>query len=255
METTQLYFIKLGGSVITDKKINSLAHEDVISRLAREIKLALPKTGAKLFLGHGSGSFGHFAATKFPTQPSQISAAVIKLNRIVITNFLEQKIPVIPFAPSSFISAKNQKLVKVFLDPIVQALESNQIPVVFGDIILDQTLGHCIFSTEKTLGIVAEKLKNKFGKISMIYCGDTNGVYDKNKKTIPFITQENLFQYKKDISGSAGVDVTGGMINKIEECLSVAAKLHITTLLINGNTPGELKRALLGQKVSGTLIA
>lgn len=266
MKKGNLYIIKLGGSIITDKKKEFTAKETVIQRLAREIREAQKKTGAKILLGHGSGSFGHVMATKYGVKNGLtnkksfrglplVADAAVQINRIVIRNCLAEKLPVVSFSPASFVTAKNKQPDKLFCDPLMNALTTGFLPVIYGDVIMDSQIGFCIFSTEKTLGLLAEKLQKHFAKITMIYCGDTNGVYDENKKTIPKISRNNFGKFKKAITGSAGVDVTGGMLHKIEECLAVAGKLGISTLIINGNTKGELKRALLGKKVKGTLIA
>lgn len=261
-----LVIIKLGGSIITNKKKEFVAKETVIRRLAREILEAQKATGAAILLGHGSGSFGHVVATKYGVKDGLtgkksflglplVANAAIAINRIVIKNCLGEKLPVVSFSPASFITAENRAPKSLFDDPIRLALETGFTPVVYGDVIMDSQIGFCIYSTEKTLGLIASKLKKYYDKITIVYCGDTNGVYDENKKTISKITKNNFLSFKRSITGSAGTDVTGGMLHKIEECLAVAEKLGIATLIINGNTKGELKRALLGKKVKGTLIS
>ncbi|HBA91193.1 MAG TPA: hypothetical protein DCZ08_05345, partial [Anaerolineaceae bacterium] len=62
-------FLKLGGSLITDKSTPRKADMDVIRRLAAEIRTAqkeLPQL--RLLLGHGSGSFGHVPAREYNTR-------------------------------------------------------------------------------------------------------------------------------------------------------------------------------------------
>jgi isopentenyl phosphate kinase len=62
-------FLKLGGSLITDKTRIEHARRPVIRRLAREIKAAREaRPDLQLVLGHGSGSFGHVAAKKHGTR-------------------------------------------------------------------------------------------------------------------------------------------------------------------------------------------
>ena len=58
-----LYFLKLGGSLITDKSASETIRIEVIKRIAGEIREALDlHSDLLLLLGHGSGSFGHRAA-------------------------------------------------------------------------------------------------------------------------------------------------------------------------------------------------
>ena len=65
----RLQFLKLGGSLITDKSKPSTPFPDVISRLAAEIAAFVRNNpGDRLVIGHGSGSFGHFAGKKYNTR-------------------------------------------------------------------------------------------------------------------------------------------------------------------------------------------
>ena len=88
----------------------------------------------------------------------------------------------------------------------------------------------------------------------MVYITDVDGVYDENGKTIPQITPGNFEQIRSSIASAKGVDVTGGMFHKVEEALTVAKKYKIETLIINGTKKGNLKKAILGEQVTGSLI-
>ena len=64
-----LLFLKLGGSLITDKDQTSTPRAETIDRLAREIARGVnAQPDLRLILGHGSGSFGHVAARKHGTR-------------------------------------------------------------------------------------------------------------------------------------------------------------------------------------------
>ena len=57
---SNIQFLKLGGSLITDKSRPQTARLDVLERLASEIAQAYHKhPDLSLVIGHGSGSFGH----------------------------------------------------------------------------------------------------------------------------------------------------------------------------------------------------
>jgi len=261
----KLILVKLGGSLITDKKTPFCAREDVIKRLAEEIKGVEKEFDGRIILGHGSGSFGHTVASKYRTQEgiinkqsvkglSIVADAAIQINRILIRNFLEFDLPVFSLAPASFIFARDQKLEKIFLRPILHSLQTGLIPVIYGDVILDSERGCCIFSCEKTLNILAGKLRTNFRDLIIIQAGITDGVYDKRKHTIPEITPSSFRKFKESICKSEAIDVTGGMLYKVEEALKVAHKFDIKTLIINGTIKGELERAILKGKTEGTII-
>ena len=258
----KLILIKLGGSVITDKGKPFTARISVIRRLAREIKTAREELGEDtLFLvGHGGGSFPHIPAAKYQTHKGNInknslrgfvltSDAAIDIDRIVVKQFISVGLRAVPFSPMSFIYAN-----KVSLSPIVKCLELGLIPLVYGDVILDQSCGFTIYSAEKILGILARKLKETYKIERIIECGDTDGVYDSKGKTIQLINSKNFKEVKEWIMGSKSTDVTGGMIHKVEESLKLAKETKIPTILINGNKAGNLQKTILAGEVNSTLI-
>lgn len=251
-----IILVKLGGSLITDKTKPYTARPQVIRRLAKEIKKFLKKKPATLIiLGHGSGSFGHRAVAKYRRQGNfgavRVQDAAAQLNRIVIKELLKIGLPVVSIAPSSFIAAENDKAAKVFLEPILLLLSQGMIPVVYGDVIWDKKLGSSIFSTEKVFSIIAESLDYSVERV--IQCGVTDGVLGRDGKTIKSITAKNFNRLKSQIGKSQGIDVTGGMLHKVEKSLDLA-KMGIPSLVINGKRSGELLNALLGKSHRGTEI-
>ena len=66
---TRLMFLKLGGSVITDKNKANTPDIKRIDAIALAIHKTLElDTSLSLLIGHGSGSFGHHAANKYGTR-------------------------------------------------------------------------------------------------------------------------------------------------------------------------------------------
>lgn len=262
----KLILIKLGGSVITDKSKPFTAKTSVIKRLAKEIKEVRSKVNNTDFIiGHGGGSFPHVPAAKYQTQKGLInkdslkgfiltSDAAIDIDRIVVKQFISVGLRAVSFSPMSFIYSKEDKLKNVFLDQISESLKLGFMPVVYGDVIFDESKGFTIYSGEKILDIIARKLLKKYRKVKIIQCGDTDGVHGSNGQTIPKINPKNFKEVKKWITGSKATDVTGGMIHKVEESLKLAKETKIPTVLVNGNKKGNLEKAILGKKVNLTLI-
>ena len=140
------------------------------------------------------------------------------------------------------------------MEPIIEALKRGIVPIVFGDIILDEKLGCCIFSGEVTLDNLSWELqKRKFEIRKIIQAGTTDGVYDKKGKVISRITQKNFETIKEALSGANGTDVTGGMLHKVEESLRMA-KRGIEVWIINGLTKDNLYRAIVSRPQAGTEI-
>lgn len=262
---TELILIKLGGSVITDKSKEFTARPKNIKRLAKEISDAKKTFSGKIIIGHGAGSFAHTPAAKYQTKKglindeSLIGSSIVEdaareLNSIVIKNFLSEKLPVFPFSPASFLISDAEVYSSSYLDAIKSALDIRMIPVVYGDVVMDKKQGFTIFSTEKVFSVLAKELKDLY-KIRMIFVSDVDGVYDEQGITIPVVSQENFPQLRTSILGAKNVDVTGGMLHKVESSLKIAADIGSETLIINGLEPGNLEKAILGEKVAGTIIS
>jgi isopentenyl phosphate kinase len=68
----KLFFLKLGGSLITKKEPYKLNLKK-IREVAREIFILRKKYKFKLLLGNGAGSFAHISAKKFRTKEGYIN--------------------------------------------------------------------------------------------------------------------------------------------------------------------------------------
>ena len=65
---SDLTLIKLGGSLITDKRTEKAYRAERADAIAAAIRQALDTIpGVQLVVGHGSGSFGHMAAKRHDT--------------------------------------------------------------------------------------------------------------------------------------------------------------------------------------------
>ncbi|NOY14837.1 MAG: hypothetical protein GXP43_01315 [bacterium] len=267
METNKhIVLIKIGGSLITNKNKPFSLQESNLDVIVNEIAYLFNHAGLKIILGHGSGSFGHTAAAKHQTQNgldpknpnqvlgmAQVKEAATRLNQIIIQRFINQNIPAITLHPDSFMFAENKKPIMAFWNNLNHLLYLPVLPVVYGDVIFDKFLTATIFSTEKVLAETAKLLTGQAYQTTIVHCGVTEGVYDANGKTIPVITPDNFNQVKASITGSAGVDITGGMIHKVKTSLELA-KLGITSYITDGVTKGSLRRLLLDQDTSKTTI-
>lgn len=260
-----LIFVKLGGSLITDKSRPFTEKPDVIRRLAQEIHNARSR-GAKLVIGHGGGSYPHEPAKRYQTQKGLISPdsrkglaivqnSAARLNRIVIKALLDEGEFAISLQPSSFALAKSCKIVEGFSKPVEKALETGMLPVVYGDVGFDLSQGCCILSTEEIFAFLSKSLKPE----RIIMAGKVDGVFtadpgkDRNAKKIAEITKKNFPEIKKYLTSSDGIDVTGGMLLKVQKCLELA-EAGTQCEIINGLKPGNLEKALSGERGIGTIV-
>lgn len=257
-------FLKLGGSLITDKRVEQSFRVDVMARLAQEIKLALDENpDQKLIIGHGSGSFGHFEAKKHGTMAgvhtqdewrgfAKVSTIASKLNYLVANALDEAQLPILRLQPSASAICADGVIQNLAVNSIESALTHGLIPLVHGDVAYDTVRGGTIISTETILTYIAQYIPIT----RIILLGEVDGVYDASGTVIPSITSNNFEQYKPILGGSGGVDVTGGMITKVADMLTLAEtvqglKIHICS----GLKQGLLTETLLGKSDIGTTIS
>jgi len=250
--------IKLGGSIITEKSQPYTLRPDIIHALAKEFK----KYKKPLILAHGAGSFAHTSANKYGGMKGYVSKEglarvahdVMYLNSLVMNIFLEEKLPAISFRPLSNMLTDKGKLKSSFFSPIENAIKQGFIPVVYGDILMDLSWKTNIYSGEKILTKLAFFLQKRGYTINrVIEIGTTNGVYDKEEKTIDNISAKNWRNIKDNVIGSDSTDVTGGMYHKVTQAM-LLAKQRIPTFVINGSTPKQLYCALNELPIEGTRI-
>jgi isopentenyl phosphate kinase len=256
-----MIFLKLGGSLITEKQATEKAREDVIRQLAQEIaavKQAQPEM--QLLLGHGSGSFGHHVAAKYNTQLgaksweewqgfSEVWSSANRLHRIVIDSLRAAGLPALSFPPSASAITQAGAITAFSFEPIQNCLSKGLLPVVHGDVAFDLDLGATIVSTEKVLAYLA----NHFHPHRLLLAGKEAGILDASGELIHHLSTEDrtgLSFYAPD-----GLDVTGGMAAKVDEALSLAQKFSKLEIMIFGaGQPGVLEQVLRGGS-AGTRIS
>ena len=254
----ELVFLKLGGSLITDKTREATARVEVIRRLAQEVRAALSADpGLRLLLGHGSGSFGHILAHRYHVHTgctdwwgyAATGAIAARLNRLVTDTFLEEGVPVVSMQPSASARSRGGKLIEMAIAPIQDALNHNLVPLVYGDVSFDETQGSTIISTEQLFFYLTKLLSPD----RIILAGEVEGVFtsdplrDPSARLLPEITSGNIDQVRQMLSGSFAVDVTGGMLSKVLTMVElVRAHPALTIQIISGRIPGVVQRTLQG---------
>lgn len=262
----KLVFIKLGGSIITEKNTAMTARLDMISGLAKEISdVAKTRNDIQFIIGNGAGSFGHYQVIQYKLKDgitsqeqwygySIVQGAVSMLNNLVVKSLQQEQLPVVTIQPSAIFTANNGKPETVSLRSFFKLLENEVIPSFYGDIIVDTARGCTIFSTETIFDILINaSLEKKIDVDMVIHLTKVPGVLDDNKKVIKEITAENWPSIQKFIAKTDGYDITGGMKHKIEASL-LYAKKGIKTIIADGEKKGILKDIFIENKASGTTI-
>ena len=270
MTDRDLVLVKLGGSLITDKRAEDAARDGEIRRLAGEIAEALAAReagGPALLLGHGSGSFGHVAARRHGfgddagAEPAgrlrgaaAVQAKAAELHRAVVAALVEAGVPAFSAAPSSFLVARAGRPYEVAAGPIALALASGLVPVVYGDVVLDREAGAAICSTETVLAALAAALSERgFRPVRAAWLGDTDGVVGPDGATLAEIRPGRAEAALAAAGAAAGADVTGGMAHRVATALELAGR-GIESWIADGRRPGQVARALAGAPAGGTRV-
>jgi isopentenyl phosphate kinase len=259
----RLTFLKLGGSLLTEKDREATARQVVIERLAGEIGEVLQADSQlQLLLGHGSGSFGHPPAKRHRTREGvhsdeewqgflEVWRKANALHSIVMTVLTKAGIRALSFPPSSSATTVNGEVESIASDPIAAALTRGMVPVVMGDAVFDSKLGGTILSTEQVFLALAPYLK----PTRILLAGAETGVYahyppkGEPLKTVKRDELEGIM-----LQGSPHADVTGGMADKVEKALSLLEiDPEMDVRIFSAEQPGALRSALVGEPL-GTQI-
>jgi isopentenyl phosphate kinase len=259
-----MIFVKLGGSLITDKGRPYTARREVIARLGKEVRQALDAApDLRLLIGHGSGSYGHWAAKPHGTRqgvrtPAQwhgyaeVAGAAARLNRIVSDALIDAGVPVLSVQPSASARCHDGTLIYLDTYPLHAALAHSLVPLIYGDVALDDTRGGTIISTEDIFTFLVDELS----PTHILLLGEVDGVLGSGGAAIPTITPGSFPDFCNVLTGSAGVDVTGGMADKVARMIKVVQRYpKIQVRVFSGTEPGLLTKVLLNPTVrAGTLV-
>jgi isopentenyl phosphate kinase len=259
-----LSFLKLGGSLITDKGRASTARPERIARIAAEIAAAMKEAPEmQLLIGHGSGSFGHIPAKKYGTRQgvqseadwrgfAEVGRQAAALNDLVMGALEDAGLAALAFSPSASVKAKDGQIVSWDVAGIEAALEAGLLPVVHGDVAFDEALGGTILSTEEVFDYLARLLKPK--RILLAANEAVYADYPQKRQVVEAIGRENFAELGGALGGAEAEDVTGGMLGKVESMLRLVERLVETEVRIfAGVEAGALRGALLGEAL-GTRI-
>ena len=264
--------VKLGGSLITDKARRESVRSDVLARIAGELAACRASwSGRGLIVGHGSGSYGHFAAAGTPlaattlvradTDPGPLRTAVARtqdaaarLHRLVVAALLEAGLAPYSLAPSGWITTRGRELASLHLEPLEGALALGMIPVVHGDVAVDRDAGMAIVSTERVFEVLARGLSVRGLRPAWaVWLGETDGILGAGGERIAQVSAANLESARGRTGGSDGVDVTGGMRLRLETAWELACA-GVASWIGDGRQPGVLAAALRGEPPGGTLV-
>lgn len=262
----ELIIIKLGGSVVTDKQSNiAKPNLSAIKSLSQELAQIYLEKKYKIILVHGAGSFAHPLVKKFNIHkgmktPEQIYGfclackGMLDLNLFILNQLLKNSLPAVSLSPRSFVQQSAGKFNGFDTTLIDIYLKNDQIPLLFGDMVLDDRWGCSVLSGDTIVSYLAKK----FGASKVIFLSDVDGIFDSdpkknpNAKLIEEVNNDNLAAVIKGLTVNNIHDVTGEMKKKIIEIKNSLSEIEV--VICNGLKVSRLSQALLKKKFLGSRI-
>jgi isopentenyl phosphate kinase len=172
------------------------------------------------------------------------------LNRLVVDAAWEAGLPVVNLPPSASAVCRDGVLKSLSVEPVRGALDHGLIPLVFGDVALDEVRGGTIVSTEDVFAYLAAALR----PARILLAGIEAGVLTRwpEGKVIPMLKSDSALD---GVGGAHSFDVTGGMAGKVRQMQALVAALPgLKVRIFSGEAPGVVRAALLGEAAPGTAI-
>lgn len=246
--------LKLGGSLVTHKLSEDRFREDLTTAIAR----VLAATNVPLVLVHGTGSYGKPPARRFGYLDGRIRAGCAgivpfvqgrleELRCQVLRALRDGGVPAVGLSTCSLVRLCSGLVSSLAAGPIEAILARGLVPVLAGDLVVDDEGGFSVCSSD----ILASALAVHLRASRLIVASDVPGVLRADGSVVA------------EIDGGGGLseaavvdmpdDVSGGMAGKVEAAL-LAARTGIDTMIIDGRRPSLVSKALRGEAVPGTRI-
>lgn len=248
-----MQILKLGGSVIT-KKFDYLESDDKnIESLAKTLaEVWNPKM--QLVLIHGAGSFGHApviahginSGVKTKKQIlgfADTHSSCTYLSNLLVDRLIKNGVPAVTITPAVVIRQNNGKITKFDVGTVKEYLKKGYLPVLHGDMVLDNKIGGSVCSGDQISAYLGKKAK------TIIMGTNVDGVI-ADGKVVEKITKKNIREVEKHIKHSGAPDVTGGMIGKVKELLKTKKRAYI----VNATKTKRIEDILKGRKTICTEI-
>jgi isopentenyl phosphate kinase len=264
-----LYILKLGGSVVTHKnRPKAAVRYKLLSSIATTLKTALDGGKIDLILVHGAGAHGHQLAKKYSLQegindkPERWYGSFLtrlknqKLNTVITEIFVAGGLRITPVHTASVIIQDKKQIVTCDLAIIREALSQNCIPLLYGEMVYDRTLGMSICSGDAILPYLEKKLRAE----KLFFASDIEGIFTadphihKNAQLIEKISLHEI-EKKAALYRSHNIDVTDGLLGKIKKLLVSHSPNLKTVEIFNGLNADNYQKIFLKKPFPHTTIS
>ena len=256
--SNELIVIKCGGSVLVDQSLFNQFIEDIS---------VINKLGLSIIVIHGGGKNikkkldQHKIESKFidglrVTDEKTIKIveeALLELNFEILNNINNNE------ANAQAVTPKNGNIIKIIPEKkelgfvgspkeinkevLLNIIKEKKVPIIAPMGVGDDEKIYNI-NADVVSGSIAKELNSR----RLLLMTDVEGVLDKDKKLIPEINSSIAEKMLKD------VDISGGMIPKINTCLDAVNNGVTGVVIVDGRKPHSILFELFSDKGAGTLI-
>ena len=180
-----MFIIKIGGSIITDKKKENCFKQEITDNLIKEIK----KSDKKLIIIHGAGSFGHIHAKKYNLHKQ----LPISIRNHIRDGLKEQRLENPKSGDKCFSNIHNYIIgsVKNAIEKVISFLETEGFNPIY---VSNEITGEAVDFGKSLYKIILDKLKNReknnYRNLALICTGELtvkikgNGVGGRNQEML-----------------------------------------------------------------------
>ncbi len=239
--------VKLGGSVITDKRRECCYRRGAAERLARE----MAGSDQRMLVVHGAGSYGHPQAERYGLQtgggPDVLEgvavthAAVRELNLYLLQAMRTAGVAAVSLPPFPSLDESYERKAREIID-------AGLTPVTYGDVVVHPDVA--IVSGD----LLLQRLSVALPVQQAVFVTNVDGIYRHPERPETLIARCTPEELDGALYGEVdGADVTAGMAGKVK-AIKEMAHSGIDVAVINGNEAGRLRQALQGD-VHGTMVS
>lgn len=258
-----MIIVKLGGSVITDKRRPLTARPRAIASMAG----ALAEAGEPLIVVHGGGSFGHYwsvrhdmhtrPARRDPAAVAAVKNSMVDLDAMVLRAMAERGIGPYALPPHALVRPGGDRASAPAVREAGRIAESGLVPVTYGDALWRRGGMAYIMSGDRLVSMLSLALRPRLA----VFATDADGLYRDmdSRELIPRVGPAEAGRIAgslaEDAAGAGAgrargaaarsapaPDVTGGIRRKVLEAARLAGA-GIDVAFVNGNRPGRILEA------------
>ena len=242
--SSKLVILKIGGSVLNPKSSFSKINREALFKVGRELAKLRREYGFNFIIIHGGGGLAHTAVKILrPTEQrgdllsgASLTKLMLLYLKLELCRILYRSgLPVYPLDTEAIVAEVKPDL-KVNVSKLSTLISAGLVPVLNGDLEL--------WNSESTIisgDYLAYAICRDMRPAACIFLIDKKGILDKNERTVQTLREEDIKSLI--VHNVSTVDVTGGILSKIEYCFKIA-KLGVKTFVCSGFHPESISEVI-----------